>query len=416
MKYRSFSYILFLIVGLGCLSSCKEENRGTQSVDGVPPGKVINPRVIREFGGGVTVQYDIPDDEDLLLVKAVYTLDNGEVKEASSSQYHNQLDIVGFSVESDKTVQLVSVDRSKNESEPVTITVRPKESPIHEVFRNLKVSGVFGGLRLDWQNPEKERIVVMVTRPTEPGSELYERVQDFFTSAADVTDYIWGLPAGNLPYRIQVRDRWGNFSEYREEQYNVLFAKELDKRLFRRWSEDPDIPFITTQAAYPIESVWDGLLNSGNNASIWVLTPQTSLPVRHTWDLGATYYISRITLWTRGGQYPYTEGPRYYSIYGSESAEARLANDDDESMLPNDPRKWKLILPDGEFVQPSGLGPGQRNPEDVQYASVTGQSHILEDEASVIPVRYIRFDMHQAWDNGFRWILAEISFFGQDVE
>ena len=188
---------------------------------------------------------------------------------------------------------------------------------------------------------------------------------------------------------------------------------------FARWNEDPDIPYAAyNNNSYPIEKLWDGLL-SLTTLNIWLTGNRSSLPTHFTFDLGDTYYISSITVWQRinnGVTHAY-EAPELFRIFGSASPDARLANDDDESMNPMDDRKWKLLV-NCQSSKPSGLPLLQASEEDIQLAARDGQNFTVPTEQSKIPVRYIRFTMDKAWDDNAnnRCCLAEMSFFGQKVK
>ena len=70
-KYIHLLLIIFFLI------SCQEEYIGQYPVDSTIPGKVTNVEVIEQFSGGVTIRYNIPNDDDLLYVKASYKLDDG---------------------------------------------------------------------------------------------------------------------------------------------------------------------------------------------------------------------------------------------------------------------------------------------------------------------------------------------------
>lgn len=88
----------------------------------MPPQNVTGVQV-QNTPGGALLTYTLPDDEDLLYVKATFILNNGQRSEVKSSVYTNILELQGFGDTNERLVTLVSVDRSQNESEPLEVKV-----------------------------------------------------------------------------------------------------------------------------------------------------------------------------------------------------------------------------------------------------------------------------------------------------
>ena len=76
-----------MLIILGFIAfACNEEPIGQQPIDNVPPGPISNVKVENTPGGAI-LTYSLPQDEDLLYVKAVYSLKDGVMSEARSSLY-----------------------------------------------------------------------------------------------------------------------------------------------------------------------------------------------------------------------------------------------------------------------------------------------------------------------------------------
>ena len=86
-------YILFLVSII--LASCKEEYIGQYPVHSTPPPTVSNVK-IQNLPGSAILTYDLPQVDDLLCIKALYTTNNGQKKEMSSSAYSNKIVLKGF--------------------------------------------------------------------------------------------------------------------------------------------------------------------------------------------------------------------------------------------------------------------------------------------------------------------------------
>src|SRR5690606_9011 len=119
------------------LSGCQKAERGQYPIDSEAPGTVAL-KEIENLPGGAVITYEIPSDEDLLYVKAVYQLDNGEIVEQKASAYTNKLKIEGIGRSRPLEVILTAGDRSQNESAPVSVTVHPKDAAIYDIRNSLK--------------------------------------------------------------------------------------------------------------------------------------------------------------------------------------------------------------------------------------------------------------------------------------
>ena len=80
------------IINMLCIAillySCAEESVGQTPVDNMPPQNVTGVQV-QNTPGGALLTYTLPDDEDLLYVKATFILNNGQRSEVKSSVYLN---------------------------------------------------------------------------------------------------------------------------------------------------------------------------------------------------------------------------------------------------------------------------------------------------------------------------------------
>ena len=134
------------------MSGCEEEgNREPLEHDPTPPGQVTN--IQAKAGPGiVTLRYTLPKDENLLYVKAVYTLQSGAEREVRASYYTNTMTLDGFFDTEEHEVKIYSYNKSEVASEPVIIKVRPEESPIWEVRRTLELNADFMGVRVTAEN------------------------------------------------------------------------------------------------------------------------------------------------------------------------------------------------------------------------------------------------------------------------
>ena len=150
---KMWSALLMLSV---IILSCEDQNENEPLFqDGTVPNPVSNISVV-DLAGKSEISYSLPDDKNLLYIKAKYTLDNGTKTEVKASYYKNKLIADGFATAGAKEIELVAVSRSEVESEAVTITINPDESPIFDVFRSLNIGPDFGGLFVEAINDKRK--------------------------------------------------------------------------------------------------------------------------------------------------------------------------------------------------------------------------------------------------------------------
>lgn len=403
---KNLIYLLFITP---LFITCNEEYTGQYPIDSTIPGNVTDIEVIEQFGGGVTIRYNIPNDDDLLYVKATYKLDDGRPMEIKSSFYNNTMNIVGFALEEERTIELRCVDRSQNESDPVIVKVTPKRSPIFDALESLLVFSDFGGIQLQWKNTAKADLTIMVSKPIKESS-LTENVQNFYSSSPDGIGNVRGFPVGEQKFIFQIRDRWGNTTNTISGIYYPKYEEELNrKQYWKRWNGDPDIPYKRYSGSYEIEKMWDEITMAYTTSSNFFHGPAgVSYPIRFTFDMQQTYTLSRLKLYQRGATWAYEHGnPRKFSIYGSPNSSARVS-------ATNPENQWHL-LGTFESTKPSGLPLGQRTQEDIDKGANLGEDYNFPIDLA-IPVRYIMFEIYETWGGTEMFHISELAFWGEPTE
>lgn len=190
------------IINMLCIAillySCAEESVGQTPVDNMPPQNVTGVQV-QNTPGGALLTYTLPDDEDLLYVKATFILNNGQRSEVKSSVYTNILELQGFGDTNERLVTLVSVDRSQNESEPLEVKVQPLEAPIFGVQKELKLEAAFGGINVTYNNPTESNIVINIDVMNEKNE--YVSLEKIYTKAKNGVRKIRGMAAEDTKFR-----------------------------------------------------------------------------------------------------------------------------------------------------------------------------------------------------------------------
>lgn len=148
------------IVGI----SCKEEGRVDFIDDTAPaPGQVTNVTIDNRPGGAV-LKYTLPEDKNLLYIRAEYEIKPGVVRETKSSYFKDSLVLEGFGTPDTYNVKLYSVGKNEKESAPFIAQINPTTAPVQ--LATKKFRDTFGGVAIDFENPEKANLAIVLMADT----------------------------------------------------------------------------------------------------------------------------------------------------------------------------------------------------------------------------------------------------------
>lgn len=386
---KIISFLLLLTV----FESCKEKVlNGPLENDGVPPGPVANPRV-EQLPGGARIMYDLPADPDLFYVKAEYVPYPGVQSVAKSSYYVNSLQVEGFGDTLPHQIKLYAVDRSENESEPVTVTISPSLPSFIKIFRSLKMQADFGGIRVSFRNPDKINAVIIVNVRDQNGDIA---VADSYYTSADSGSYkIIGYDAEERDFGIYVWDQGHYRSDTLIMPIRPFHEEELDRSRFGEVHLPGDVEMY---AGRPVSNMWDGDLVSNGHTEL----PAGGPPQWFTFDLGVKAQLSRFNIMT----YPHPSNyfdvvtMRKYEIWGSNNPNPDGSWDD----------SWTLLV-SHECIKPSGLPRGQLSDADIAAAEAGDSGDFPLDTP---PVRYIRIKCLYNWSgmDDTNLLISEMKFWG----
>ena len=211
-------YIFLLL--LAVLYGCAEDRRPEIVINNDPPQPVSDVKVVI-IPGGAVLKYQLPYNEDLLFVKAIYSYREGHTAEARSSLYCDSLKILGFGTEDERTVTLVAVDRSNNESTPVNAVIKPLEAPVNTIGKTIEMMPDFGGVHLYWENPSRAEISVVLEK--EDNNNEFIPFEIFYSTVANGDVAARGMDTIPGNFRAYVQDRWENKSVITEAILTPLF-------------------------------------------------------------------------------------------------------------------------------------------------------------------------------------------------
>ncbi len=385
---------MLLLIGI-LIYSCEKDPIGQQPIHNNKPSPVTNVEV-QNIPGGAILTYKVPEDKDLLYIKAVYTLTNGVKSEQRSSLYNNYLKIEGYGSTSPQEVEVVAVDRYRNESEAVKTTIEPLTPPVLTIGESLGLIPDFGGVHAYWENSMKAEISVVLLK--KDSNDEYVPLETFYSSMAEGNGTARGLDPIEGEFAVYIQDRWENRSETKYFSLTPIFERMFDKGKFQAINLTGDAGYV---AGWEKNKMWDGQkgetlgYSSPGGTGIW--------PQSVTIDLGVTAQISRIRLYQRTGandEYIFAEGnPMLFKVFGCQTLD-----------MSGEWGNWDLLM-DCESIKPSGLSFGMNSNEDVTRAK---EGEDFTNSPLNPKVRYIRILVTRTWAGGDNFQIAELEVYGDD--
>lgn len=320
-------FFIATLIFLTASMSCSKDDQG----DTTPPDVLTVVSVTPTNGGGI-ITYDLPNDNDVLYVRAVYTNTNGVEVSRASSSYNNHIEVSGLNQTTPLTITLYVVDENYNQSAPVYVELTPLESFIYLVQESIEITPDLGGMRVEWENIESKTVFVFV----HINDGLQEELRILSSNAAEEVIFIRGLESIELTVSTRVEDTDENSTELEQKAIiTPLFEEVIDKST---WS------LIASQSvdgnAWEGETVnfWDDIVDTPDTDSdnsyfiIWRDQNGGSLnwPLDIVIDLNKMVKIHRFKVWQRAFWYngpadtPYyfqEENMKSFNLYASNDAQ-----------------------------------------------------------------------------------------------
>ena len=399
MKKKFYKYGLFYIgVVLAACADNVDLNEPTGST--TPPSQVLN-ATVKNLPGAAIIYYDLPDDQNLKYVRASYKVDN-MIRTVNDSFYTDSLVVEGFPTKGEYDVELYSVSYGEAVSTPLVVKVSPDTPPYQKVRGTLISAETFGGIKVNFDNPEKAKLGLGVIKKQAEG--IWTQVYMHYTEAKGGDFYVRGLDAVTTDFGIFVRDRWGHLSDTLYVTETPLYEEQCDKSLFRKMALPTDSyechSWNEVTKGNDMTRLWDGITDTD---PCFQTKTTTVMPQWFTFDMGEKYKLSRFVMVSR--YYPGKYGntfkaghPKHFELWGSNDPNPDGSFDD----------SW--VLSEYESVKPSGGGVNDALTTEDQEAAKNGENFIIPDNAPA--VRYIRFKTNDTWGKTRYMHLHELTFFG----
>ena len=385
---------LFVFVAVACSDN--------EDGDTTPPGVLTVDMVTPTNGGGI-INYTLPDDNDILYVKAEYTNSNGVDVSRASSSYNNSIEIDGLNQTTALTITLYVVDENFNQSAPIFVELIPLESFIYLVQESIELAADLGGFRITWDNIESKTVYVYVH--INDGTE--EEVRILSSDNAQESIAVRGLPYTEISISTRVQDFDENTTTLEEKgTLTPLFEEVIDKST---WT------LLASQSvngnAWEGDSTnfWDDVIDTtGNNSDnsyfmIWRDLNGGSLnwPLDLVINLNKNVKITRFSVWQRAFWYngpsdvPYyfqEENMKSFTIYAS-----------------NDAQVWQEL---GQF----DIGDPRDSEGNIPAAALesAANGHEFELDAVSEAFRYLKFSVTSNYGSETYVNGSEITLYGLD--
>ncbi|MFV0266971.1 MAG: DUF4959 domain-containing protein [Draconibacterium sp.] len=412
---KKVMYIFGLLISF-CFCGCQEEGRIDLIDDSFPaPASVTVNEIINKPGGAI-IKYNIPNDDNLLGVKVVYTRNN-LVCESKASRYVDTLVVEGFGNTDPQEVKLYSVGINEKLSEPVSVTIQPTLPSVQAVKFDMEAGfgGVIISLEENQSNADLAIVLMADTLENTSDKRQWVELQTFHTRSAKMKFSRRGLEAQSAHFGVYLRDRWNNVSDTIFKTLTPFEEIKLPKTELRNASLPTDYYSPAEGfSGYRLEQLWLGPETADGN--FYATSHSAPMPQWFTIELGHKMSISRIQKWPRAGYELYSStAPRVFQVWGSDNPNPDGSWDE----------SWELL---GEFeqIKPSGYGEGREvgpvTSEDNDYWYNKTEFELVPNEQAPDPyqtVTHLRFKILSTYSTYGtetsigQVIIGELTFWGQ---
>ena len=254
MKTSKILSILFISVVI--LFGCKDD----ENQDSTPPGSLTIENITPTNGGGI-ISYQLPDDSDILFVRAEYTNSLGVDVYRVSSSHNNSIEIDGLNQNTAITVRLFVVDENENISQPVEVEFIPLPSFIYLVQESITITPDLGGVKLEWENVAEKTVYVHLHIVS--GSD--EEIRILSSNSSTESIFVRGLESVEMTFLTKVEDFDGNITDLEEKAtLTPLFEEMIDKSTWTLMSQ-----LSVNGNAWEGETTafWDGVIDTAETNS-----------------------------------------------------------------------------------------------------------------------------------------------------
>jgi len=396
-----FLLIAATLMLLVSANSCTKEE-----LDSTQPGPLLVLDV-EPTNGGAIIKYQLPDDSDLLYVRAEYTNALGEDVFKVGSRYTNSVEIDGFIEAGTYTVHLYAVDQANNKSEATRIDINPLKSFIFLVQESIDLEPDLGGVKISWENPLQKTVFVYLYYD----NGINEKERILSSGKTEETFVIRGMDSISYDFSVVVEDFEGNKTD-------KIFVDRL-KPLFEEKIDKTPCTLVSTLSvdgnAWEGETVnfWDDVVDTKESPadnSYFIINRDNNggtlnFPLDIVIDLNKQIILNRFVVWQRA--FWYTDGSNGasddYYYYQNENMRSF------DLFASNDKQEWRLL---GNFDIGDPKDEDGNIPADKIQEAIDG--HEIELDETSEPFRYLKFSITSGYGSETNVCGSEITLYGLD--
>ncbi|MDG1685306.1 MAG: DUF4959 domain-containing protein [Flavobacteriaceae bacterium] len=393
---RNIICIPILLLLISMVVSCESEDKK----DTTPPGELTITSTEATYGGAI-ISYTLPNDDDILFVRADYTNGKGEAVFRTVSKHVNQIEVSGFVVEEDVTISLTVVDENQNKSKSVEHEIRPLQSFIYLVQESVEIVPDLGGVQVSWENIEEKTVFIYLH--IADGDE--EELRILSSSNATENIFVRGLEAKELGFSTKVEDFDGNITSLIDEGYfTPLFEEKINKDT---WTLVSNLSIDGNAYEGATVNFWDDVVDTfetDSDNSYFIINRNDNggvlrWPLDIVIDLNKKVKINRFKVWQRAFWYDGPGDQPYY--YQSENLRSF------DLFVSMDKSEWALL---GSFQIEEPTNGDISQP--LLDEAVAGHNFNLD---AISPeFRYLKFSITSNFGSDSFCHGSEISLFGID--
>jgi len=390
--------LLIFLISFVTLLGCKDDD----GQDSTPPGSLLVENITPTNGGGI-ISYSLPDDSDILFVRAEYTNSLGVDVYRVSSSHNNFIEIDGLNQNTPVQVKLFVIDENENMSQPVDIEFTPLPSFIYLVQESITITPDLGGVKLEWENVAEKTVYVHL-HIVNAGEE---EIRILSSNNASESVFVRGLESVEMTFLTKVEDFDGNITELEEKAIlTPLFEEMIDKStwtLISQLSVNGDAWEGQTTAFW--DDVVDTAETNSDNSYFIIWRDQNggtlNWPLDIVIDLNKNVRVHRLKVWQRAFWYGGPTGiPYYYQEENMRSFDLYASNNSVD---------WTLL---GQFDIGDPSDENGNIPQDFIDAAANGHDFDLDGVSE--PFRYLKFSLTSNYGSDTYVHGSEITLWGLD--
>ena len=396
MKISKILSILF--ISLVILFGCKDNENG----DTTPPGSLSVEDITPTNGGGI-ISYLLPDDLDVLFVRAEYTNSLGVDVYRVSSSHNNYIEIDGLNQNTPVQVRLFVVDENENLSQPVEVEFTPLPSFIYLVQESISITPDLGGVKLEWENVAEKTVYVHLHIVSDDNEEI--RILSSNSSSENI--FVRGLESVEMTFLTKVEDFDGNITDLEEKAtLTPLFEEMIDKST---WTLVNQLSVNGNAWEGETTAFWDDVVDTAETNSdnsyfiIWRDQNGGTLnwPLDIVISLNKNVRVHRFKVWQRAFWYGGPTGVPYY--YQEENMRSF------DLFASNNLTDWTLL---GQFDIGDPSDENGNIPQDFIDAAANGHDFNLDGVSDTF--RYLKFSITSNYGSDTYVHGSEITLWGLD--